>query len=62
VIIYLEWEMTFYDIKKSKRNEESKKLYKPLDIDLDEKLKVNYNDGKGKVANPQILIVKIYNT
>jgi hypothetical protein len=54
--------MTFYDIKKSKRNEESKKLYKPLDIDLDEKLKVNYNDGKGKVANPQILIVKIYNT
>jgi uncharacterized protein YaaW (UPF0174 family) len=54
--------MTFYDIKKSKRNEESKKLYKPLDIDLDEKLKVNYNDGKGKVAKPQILIVKIYKT
>ena len=54
--------MTFYDTKKSKRNDESGKLYKPLDIDLDGKLKVNDNDGKGKVANLQILIVKIYNT
>lgn len=53
-----EWKkFAIYDIKITKRDDESGKLYKPLDIDLDGKLKVIGDDGKEEVIDPQFPFV-----
>ena len=53
-----EWKKNaIFDIKVTKRNDESGKLYKPLDIDLDGKLKVVDEDGKEEILDPQFPFV-----
>jgi biotin-[acetyl-CoA-carboxylase] ligase BirA-like protein len=53
-----EWKkFAIYDVKITKRDDESGKLYKPLDIDLDGKLKVIGDDGKEEVIDPQFPFV-----
>ena len=42
-----------FDVKITKRDDESGKLYKPLDIDLEGKLKVQAEDGKEDIIDPQ---------
>ena len=53
-----EWKKNaIFDIKITKRDDESGKLYKPLDIDLDGKLKVVDDDGKEEILDPQFPFV-----
>ena len=54
-----EWKKNaIFDIKISKRDDNSGKLYKPLDIDLDGKLKVVGDDGKEEIIDPQFPFVQ----
>ena len=54
-----EWKKNaFFDIQITKRNDESGKLYKPVNIDLDGKLKVVGDDGKEEVIDPQFPHIK----
>ena len=49
-----EWKKyAIFDVKITKREYESGKLYKPLDIDLEGKLKVIGEDGKEEIIDPQ---------
>ena len=53
-----EWKKNaIYDIKITKRDDESGKLYKPVNIDLDGKLKVIDDDGKEEAFDPQFPFV-----
>ena len=53
-----EWKKNaIFDIQITKRDDESGKLYKPLDIDLDGKLKVVDEDGKEEILDPQFPFV-----
>ena len=53
-----EWKKNaIFNIKITKRDDESGKLYKPLDIDLDGKLKVVDDDGKEEILDPQFPFV-----
>jgi biotin-(acetyl-CoA carboxylase) ligase len=53
-----EWKKyAIYDVKITKRDDESGKIYKPLDIYLDGKLKVVGDDGKEEVIDPQFPFV-----
>ena len=47
-----------FDIKITQRYDESGKLYKPLDIDLEGKLKVLGEDGKEEVIDPQFPFIQ----
>ena len=42
-----------FDVKITKRDDESGKLYKPLDIDLEGNLKVIGEDGKEEIIDPK---------
>ena len=54
-----EWKKNaIFDIKITKRDDESGKLYRPLDIGLDGKLKVVGDDGKEEVIDPQFPFVE----
>ena len=54
-----EWKKNaIFDIKITKRDDNSGKLYKPLDIDLDGKLKVVGDDGKEEIIDPQFPFVQ----
>ena len=54
-----EWKKNaIFDIKITKRNDTSGKLFKPLEIDLDGKLKVVDDDGKEEVIDPEFPFVK----
>ena len=57
-----EWKKNaIFDIKITKRNDESGKLYKPLDIDIDGKLKAVDDDGKEEIIDPQFAFVEKIN-
>ena len=54
-----EWKKNaIFDIKITKRDDNSGKLYKPLDIDLDGKLKVVGDDGKEEIIDPQFPFIQ----
>ena len=54
-----EWKKNaIFDIKITKRGDTSGKLYKPLDIDLEGKLKVSNEEGKEEIIDPEFPFVK----
>ena len=54
-----EWKKNaIFDIKITKRNDNSGKLFKPLEIDLEGKLKVVDDDGNEEVIDPEFSFVK----
>ena len=54
-----EWKKNaIFNIKITKRNDESGKLYKPLEITLDGKLKVLNENEKEEILDPQFPFIK----